>query len=383
MADTTAPATAGAQDAPADAAAAPDFESWSCPLPLRSSPTIVMGHGGGGALSAELVDHLFVPAFSPDPAAPSVLRALGDSAVVELGGARLAFSTDSYVVRPMFFPGGSLGDLAVNGTVNDLAMSGAQAAYLSCGFILEEGTALDVVGRIAEALGAAARSAGVTIATGDTKVVDAGHGDGVYVNTAGIGLVPPGVDIRPDRARPGDVVIVSGEIGVHGVAILSVREGLSFGTGVRSDSAALNGLVAAMLAATPDGQGSVPVDLHVLRDPTRGGLAATLNEIARASQVGVRIVERAVPVPEEVANACALLGLDPWYVANEGKLVAFVPPQHAEAVLAAMRAHPRGAGATVIGECVEDHPGMVVARTGLGGTRVVDLPLGEQLPRIC
>lgn len=354
-----------------------DFESWSCPVPLRNSPTIVMGHGGGGALSAELVDHLFVPAFSPDPAAPSVLRALGDSAVVELGGARLAFSTDSYVVRPMFFPGGSIGDLAVNGTVNDLAMSGAQPAYLSCGFILEEGTDLAVVGRIAQALGEAARSAGVTIATGDTKVVDAGHGDGVYINTAGIGLVPPGVDIRPDRARPGDVVLVSGAIGVHGVAILSVREGLEFGTEVRSDSAALNGLVAAMLAAGPD------VDVHTLRDPTRGGLAATLNEIARAAQVGVRITERAVPVPAEVANACGFLGLDPWYVANEGKLVAFVPPEHADAVLAAMRAHPFGAEAAIIGECVEDHPGMVVARTGLGGTRVVDLPLGEQLPRIC
>lgn len=378
------------------AGAALDFEAWSCPAPLRNSPTIVMGHGGGGALSAELVDHLFVPAFSPDPAAPTVLRALGDSAVVELGGARLAFSTDSYVVRPMFFPGGSIGDLAVNGTVNDLAMSGAQASFLSCGFILEEGTELAVVGRIADALGAAARRAGVTIATGDTKVVDVGHGDGVYINTAGIGVVPAGVDIRPDRARPGDVVLVSGAIGVHGVAILSVRDGLEFGTEVRSDSAPLNGLVAAMLAAadpaagrdTPDspgfGTGSVPtVDVHVLRDPTRGGLAATLNEIARASQVGVQVVERSVPVPIEVANACGFLGLDPWYVANEGKLVAFVPPEHAEAVLAAMRAHPLGSEAAIIGECVPEHPGMVVAKTGLGGTRVVDLPLGEQLPRIC
>lgn len=355
-----------------------DFEGWACPMPLRNSPKIVMGHGGGGVLSAELVEHLFMPAFTtPDAAGRpvGVLAGLADSAVFTLGGARLAFSTDSYVVRPMFFPGGSIGDLAVNGTVNDLAMSGAQAAYLSCGFILEEGTDLDVVGRIADALGAAARRAGVTVATGDTKVVDAGHGDGVFINTAGVGLVPDGVDIRPQRARPGDVVLVSGDIGVHGVAIMSVREGLEFGTEVRSDCAPLNGLVAAMLAVTPD--------LHVLRDPTRGGLAAALNEIAAAAGVGVSITETAVPVPEVVANACGFLGLDPWYVANEGKLVAFVPREHADAVLAAMRAHPVGVGAAVIGEVVEEHPGMVVARTAFGATRVVDLPLGEQLPRIC
>jgi hydrogenase expression/formation protein HypE len=355
-----------------------DFEGWSCPMPLRNSPKILMGHGGGGQLSAELVEHLFVPAFTGRDAAghPSgVLASLADSAVFSLGGARLAFSTDSYVVRPMFFPGGCIGDLAVNGTVNDLAMSGAQAAYLSCGFILEEGTDIAVVGRIATALGAAATAAGVTVATGDTKVVDAGHGDGVFINTAGVGLVPDGVDIRPQRARPGDVVLVSGDIGVHGVAIMSVREGIEFGTEVRSDCAPLNGLVAAMLAVTPD--------LHVLRDPTRGGLAASLNEIATAAGVGVRITESAVPVPEEVANACAFLGLDPWFVANEGKLVAFVPREHADAVLAALRAHPLGARAAIVGEAVEEHPGMVVARTGLGATRVVDLPLGEQLPRIC
>jgi hydrogenase expression/formation protein HypE len=352
-----------------------DFEGWSCPMPLRNSPKILMGHGGGGQLSAELVEHLFVPAFTRSQGPGSVLGGLADSAVVRLGGARLAFSTDSYVVRPMFFPGGSIGDLAVHGTVNDLAMSGAQAAYLSCGFILEEGTDLDVVGRVATALGAAAELAGVTVVTGDTKVVDAGHGDGVYVNTAGIGLVPDGVDLRPQRARPGDVVIVSGDIGVHGVAIMSVREGLEFGTEVRSDTAPLNGLVAAMLAVTPD--------LHVLRDPTRGGLAASLNEIAQASGAGVEVTESAVPVPEEVANACAFLGLDPWFVANEGKLVAFVPAEHADAVLAAMRAHPLGTRAAIVGRAVAEHGGLVVARTGLGATRVVDLPLGEQLPRIC
>ncbi|SCK53156.1 Hydrogenase maturation protein, carbamoyl dehydratase HypE [Streptomyces sp. WMMB 714] len=349
---------------------APDFAGVTCPAPLRDQPRVVMGHGGGGALSSELVQHIFAPAFGGD-----LLAGLGDSAAFTLGGARLAFSTDSFVVRPLFFPGGSIGDLAVNGTVNDLAMSGARAAYLSCGFILEEGVEVPLVSRVAEALGAAARSAGVEIATGDTKVVEAGRGDGVYLNTAGIGLVPDGVDIRPQRAEPGDVIIVSGAIGVHGVAVMSVRDGLEFGVEVESDCAALGGLVEAMLAVTPD--------LHVLRDPTRGGLAAALNEIAVAATVGVVVQEHAVPVPAPVANACAMLGLDPMYVANEGKLVAFVPRAQADAVLEAMREHPLGRESAVIGECVETHPGMVVARTGLGGTRVVDLPVGEQLPRIC
>ncbi|MBZ9638274.1 hydrogenase expression/formation protein HypE [Streptomyces sp. PSKA30] len=344
--------------------------SWTCPTPLRDRPRVVMGHGGGGAMSAELVEQVFLPALGGW--APA---ALTDSAAVELGGARIAFSTDSFVVRPLFFPGGSIGDLAVNGTVNDLAMSGARAAYLSCGVILEEGVELDTVTRVAEALGAAARTAGVRVVTGDTKVVEAGHGDGVYINTSGIGLIPSGVDLRPERVVPGDVVIVSGAIGVHGVAILSERENLRFDIEIESDCAALGGLVETMLAVTPD--------LHVLRDPTRGGLAASLNEIAAASGTGIVVRERSVPVPPPVASACAMLGLDPMYVANEGKLVAFVPREHADAVLAAMRAHELGAEAVVIGEVVEDHPGMVVARTGLGGTRVVDMPLGEQLPRIC
>jgi hydrogenase expression/formation protein HypE len=347
-----------------------DFEGWTCPIPLRDSPNVVMGHGGGGQLSAELVEHLFVPAFGGAADA-----ATADSAVFSLGGARLAFSTDTFVVRPLFFPGGSIGDLAVNGTANDIAMSGAMPTHLSCGFILEEGTDLAVVAHVAQDMGAAARTAGVSIVTGDTKVVDAGHGDQVYVNTAGIGLVPEGVDIRPQRARPGDVVIVSGAIGVHGIAIMSVREGLEFGTEIVTDSAALHPLVAAMLAVTRD--------LHVLRDPTRGGLATSLNEIAGAAGVGVRLIERSIPIPPDVANACSILGLDPMYVANEGKLVAFVPREHADAVLESMRAHPLGTGAAVIGECVDDHPGMVVATTAFGGTRVVDMPLGEQLPRIC
>ncbi len=349
---------------------APSFEGWTCPLPLRDSPTVVMGHGGGGAMSAELVDHVFLPSFG-DP----LLAGLADSAVLDLFGGRVAFSTDSFVVRPMFFPGGSIGDLAVNGTVNDLAMSGATALFLSVAFILEEGTDITKVGAVAERLGQAAERAGVRVVTGDTKVVESGHGDGVYVNTAGIGVVADGVDIRPDRAQVGDQVIVSGDIGVHGVAVMSVREGLEFGTEIRSDCAPLNGLVADMLAVTPD--------LHVLRDPTRGGVATSLNEIARASGVGVALEERALPIPEVVANACSFLGLDPLQVANEGKLLAFVAPEHVDAVLAAMRAHPLGEHARVIGECVAEHPGMVSARTGFGASRVVDLPIGEQLPRIC
>jgi len=349
---------------------APDFTSWVCPAPLRDSPAIVMGHGGGGAMSAELVEHLFLPAYGDAADAE-----LGDSAVVALAGGRLAFSTDSFVVKPMFFPGGTIGDLAVNGTVNDLAMSGARPMVLSTAFILEEGTALTDLGRIAESLGAAARTAGVRLVTGDTKVVDRGSGDGVFINTAGIGVLEDGVDIRPDRARAGDVVIVSGDIGVHGVAVMSCREGLQFGTTVESDTAPLHGLVATML-----GTGA---DVHVLRDPTRGGVAASLNEIGRAAKVGVALDEPDLPIPDAVKDACGLLGLDPLYVANEGKLLAIVPAGDADRVLGAMHGHELGRGARAIGRCVDEHPGMVVARTGLGGTRVVDLPIGEQLPRIC
>ncbi|MEW2546419.1 hydrogenase expression/formation protein HypE [Streptomyces sp. NPDC047002] len=330
-----------------------------------------MGHGGGGAMSGELVDHLFLPAYGAAAAAE-----LGDSAVLDVpAGGRLAFSTDSFVVKPMFFPGGCIGDLAVNGTVNDLAMSGAVPLFLSTAYILQEGTSLAALDGIAQAVGAAARAAGVRLVTGDTKVVDSAGGDGVYVNTSGIGVVPEGVDIGPRRARPGDAVLVSGDIGVHGVAVLSCREGLEFGTTVESDTAALHGLVADMVATG--------ADLHVLRDPTRGGVSASLNEIARASGVGVELVERDLPVPETVRDACSVLGLDPLQVANEGKLVAVVPGQAADEVLAAMRVHPLGAGARRIGTCTAEHPGTVVALTGLGGTRVVGLPIGEQLPRIC
>lgn len=347
-----------------------DIGGWTCPLPLRDQPNIILGHGGGGHLSAELIEHLFLPAFHND-----TLANLGDSSVLNLAGQRLAFSTDSFVVQPLFFPGGSIGELAVNGTVNDIAMSGAAPLVLSAGFIIEEGLPLATLGGIVERMGAAVRAAGVQLVTGDTKVVDKGHGDGVFINTSGIGLIPPDVQIAPQNARPGDVVLVSGTIGDHGMAIMSVREGLEFETLIESDSAPLHGLVAAVLAVTRA--------IHVLRDPTRGGVASALNEIARSSKVGIVIDERSLPVNPAVASACELLGMDPLYVANEGKLLAIVPRADADAVLAAMQAHEHGQRARIIGEVVEQHPAMLLARTGIGGTRVVDMQVGEQLPRIC
>ena len=341
-------------------------------MPLRDTKRIVMGHGGGGILSEELIENLFLPAFG-SAGGPS-----RDSAVLETGAGRIALTTDSYVVNPLFFPGGSIGDLAVNGTINDLACSGAQPLALTAGFILEEGLEVEVLGAIAEAMGRAAAEAGVGIVTGDTKVVGKGGADGLFINTAGVGVVPDGLRIGPEQARPGDHILVSGPIGEHGVAIMSVREGIDFGTTVTTDSAPLHRLVAAMLASVVD-----PNSIHALRDPTRGGLVAATVEIARTSRVGVELDERAIPVPETVASACGFLGLDPLQVANEGKMVAFVDPAHSEAVLAAMRSRPEGAGAAIIGRAVEEHPGMVVIRTPFGTTRVVERELGEQLPRIC
>jgi hydrogenase expression/formation protein HypE len=344
--------------------------TWACPLPLRDYPTIVIGHGGGGQLGNELVEHLFKPAFSND-----VLNRMADSSVLTLPAGRIAYSTDSFVVRPLEFPGGSIGALAVNGTVNDLAMSGATPLYLSAGFILEEGLPMATLGRIVDDMARAAKAAGVRIVTGDTKVVERGHGDGCYINTSGIGVIADGIDIAPQRAQVGDVVIVSGTIGDHGMAIMSVREGLEFDTTIVSDCAPLNTMVADILTVTPD--------VHVLRDPTRGGVASSLNEIAGAANVGIVIREAALPVLPQVASACEILGMDPLFVANEGKLLAIVPPQHADAVLAAMRAHPHGARAAIIGEVTASHPGMLVARTAIGAQRVIAMQIGEQLPRIC
>ncbi|GAB22345.1 hydrogenase maturation protein HypE [Gordonia polyisoprenivorans NBRC 16320 = JCM 10675] len=345
-----------------------DPESWSCPLPLRDTERIVLGHGGGGILSEELIENLFVPAFGGrhGPAR--------DSAVLPVDGGRIAFTTDSYVVQPLFFPGGCIGDLAVNGTVNDLACSGAMPLALSAGFILEEGLELSVLGPVVEAMGAAARLAGVRVETGDTKVVGRGSADQLFVNTAGVGVVPAGVDVSPERIRPDDVVIVSGPIGEHGVAILSVREGIDFGSPVVSDSAALCYLVRDALAAG---------DVHALRDPTRGGVVAATTELAAAAGVGIELDESRIPVPEAVASACGFLGLDPLQIANEGKMIAVVAADDADAVVAAMHARPEGQSATVIGRVVAAHPGMVVGRTAFGTTRVIERDLGEQLPRIC
>jgi hydrogenase expression/formation protein HypE len=350
--------------------APPHFENWSCPLPLRDYPAVTLAHGGGGRLSAELVEHLFLPAF-----ADAALSRLADAAMLPAAAGRLAFTTDAFVVRPLFFPGGSIGELAVNGTVNDLAMSGAEPLYLAAAFVLEEGFALAELAEVVRRMADAARAAGVRVVAGDTKVVERSRGDGCHITTSGIGAVPDGVGPAPDRARPGDAVILSGTIGDHGMAVMSVREGLEFETVIESDTAPLHGLVRDILSVTRE--------VHCLRDPTRGGLAATLSEIAGRSGVGIVIEEAAVPVKGAVRAACEMLGFDPLHVANEGKLVAVVPAQWAAAVLARIAAHPLGSHAAVIGHVTDRHPGLVAARTALGGTRVVSLPLGEQLPRIC
>jgi hydrogenase expression/formation protein HypE len=341
----------------------------SCPLPLTRHKTIVMGHGSGGRLTAQLVRDLFLPAFD-NP----LLRKLDDQAVLEAGASRIAFTTDSFVVTPLFFPGGDIGELAVNGTVNDLAMSGAAPLGISAAFILEEGLEMDELSRVVASMSRAAAAAGVAIVTGDTKVVNRRSADKLFITTAGIGLVPPGVSISASNAQPGDAVIVSGTIADHGIAVLAKRESLEIEGEIRSDTQALNRLVEAMLRAG---------EIHALRDPTRGGLGTSLCEIAGSSGIGVEIDARAVPVRPEVKGACELLGIDPLFVANEGKLVAFVAPASATAVLEAMRATPEGRDAVIIGHAVEAHPGMVVMRTEIGGSRILDVPFSEQLPRIC
>jgi len=342
----------------------------ACPVPISQHQEIVLGHGSGGRLTHQLIQNIVLPQFRND-----LLEPMHDGAVFSVNGTRFAFSTDSFVVKPIFFPGGDIGKLAVYGTVNDLAMCGARPLYLSAGFILEEGLGMEDFSRVVTSMKHAAADAGVLLVTGDTKVVDRGKGDQMFINTSGIGLVRPGVNIHPDRAEIGDQIVLNGPIAVHGIAIMSVREGLEFETQIASDTAPLNGLVEAMLNAAPD--------VRVLRDPTRGGVTSALSEIAEQARVGIRLDEAAIPISEEVKGACEILGLDPLYVANEGKLLAVVSPGDARAVLAAMRAHPLGRDAAVIGEVVGEHAGMVTMRTRVGGMRVVDMLSGEQLPRIC
>jgi hydrogenase expression/formation protein HypE len=348
----------------------------ACPLPRSSYDRILLGHGSGGLLSAELIQRLFLPAFGNE-----VLEALEDQATVSLPGlngtstSRIALTTDSFVVRPIFFPGGDIGRLAVHGTVNDLAVGGARPLFLASAFILEEGLPLDDLRRIANSMREACIEAGVTLVAGDTKVVDRGKGDKIFITTTGVGLVPEGRSLSIRAARPGDRVLVSGTIGDHGIAIMSVREGIEFETVLESDTAPLNGLTEAILRACPQ--------TRCMRDPTRGGVSSTLNELATASGVGIELDEGAIPLRTEVKGACEMLGLDPLYVANEGKLIAVVPPEDAGRALEAMRSHPLGRNAAIIGSVVAGLPGMVVLRSRVGGSRVVTLMAGEQLPRIC
>jgi len=348
----------------------PDPTRLSCPLPVMNHDTIQLAHGAGGRLSADLMTQLILPRFdSPE------LAMLDDQAVLELTPGRVAFSTDTFVVSPIFFPGGDIGDLAINGTVNDVAMSGARVEALSVGLVLEEGLPLADLHRILCSMERAAATAGVRIVTGDTKVVGRGSCDRIFINTSGLGVIPDGVELGPRHIRPGDVVLVSGTLADHGMAILTTREKLSFESTVASDTAALNGLTSALLKACPN--------VRALRDPTRGGIATTLNEFADTASVGIKLDEETIPVRPPVQGACEVLGIDPLYVANEGKLVAVVPPEETAAALAALRAHPLGVASAQIGEVVAGHPGIVTMRTALGVERVVDMPIGEQLPRIC
>jgi len=354
-----------------------NFNGWTCPRPLQNYPTIVLGHGSGGKMMADLIQHLFSKAFDND-----LLNQMADSTILDLsrvfsanGSGRFAFTTDSFVVSPLFFPGGNIGELSIYGTVNDLAMSGAKPLFLSAGFILEEGLPMATLGEVVSSMAKACTLSGVEIATGDTKVVNRGHGDGMYINTTGLGIIPQGVNISPKNARPGDFILVNGNIGDHGMAIMSLRSGLEFETTIKSDTAPLNKLVESIISET--------TEIHCLRDATRGGLAAVLNELAMSSKIGIEFDERSIPVQPEVNASCEMLGLDPLYIANEGKFVAVLPEAQAEKVLQVMRADPLGINAVIIGKVVDNHPGVVTARTSIGGMRVVDLPAGELLPRIC
>jgi hydrogenase expression/formation protein HypE len=342
-----------------------------CPTPIAAIDRVQLGHGSGGKMSAALLRERFLPAFRND-----ILAQLGDAAIIDVAGQSLAISTDTFVVQPLEFPGGNIGSLAVHGTVNDLGMMGADPRWLSAGFVLEEGLPLEVLDRVVHAMAAAAQEAGVLLVTGDTKVVERGKADGIFINTTGVGVRYADFAPAPPRAQPGDAVIVSGLIGQHGIAIMSAREGLTFESEVMSDSAALTPLVRALRQRVGDG-------VHTLRDPTRGGLASALNEIAVAAGVGIMLEETMIPVPAPVSAACEMLGFDPLYVANEGVLVAFIAESCADDAVKALRAHPLGRAATQIGRCVREHPGLVALHTGVGGTRVVDMLPGDQLPRIC
>ncbi len=342
----------------------------SCPVPISQYPNVLMAHGGGGRLMQQLIETVFLPAFGN-----AALAVRHDSSVLEAGGARLAMTTDSYVVRPLFFPGGDIGSLAVHGTVNDLAMSGARPVGLSAGFIIEEGLPMGTLARVVESMARAAREVGVPIVTGDTKVVDKGKGDGVFINTAGIGLVEHGLEIAPARVRPGDAVLINGDIGRHGIAIMSVREGLQFETEIESDSAPLWGVVRKLLDAG--------VEIHCMRDLTRGGLASVLNEIVEVAQVGIEIDEMLIPVREDVRGACEILGFDPLYVANEGRFAVFLPADQADRALDAMRSDCEGGASCRIGRVTSDSAGIVSLRSRIGASRIVDMLTGEQLPRIC
>ncbi len=336
------------------------------------SDKILLDHGSGGKISHSMTKDMMLPVFDN-----AILAALNDGAIFELEGVRLAFSTDSYTVDPIFFPGGNIGDLAINGTVNDLTMCGANPLYLSVGLIIEEGFSLDRLETIINDMGQAAKAAGVTVITGDTKVVPKGTADQIFINTSGIGLIPQHIQVACDKARVGDKIILSGTIADHGIAILTQREGLSFETSLQSDSAPLNHMVKKMFKSAGGNA------IHVLRDPTRGGVGTALNEIAEMSKLGIEIVEDNIPLKPEVAGACELLGFDPLYLANEGKLLAFVSAEKSDAVLKAIRSDPYGKDAAVIGEVIDDHPGRVFLKTRIGGKRIVDMLAGEQLPRIC
>ena len=342
----------------------------SCPIPIKEYPIITMAHGSGGVLSHNLIGKMFMAAFGNE-----ILAEAHDGAIFGVPEGRLAYTTDSFVVNPVFFPGGNIGDLAVNGTINDLVCCGAKPLYLSAGFILEEGLPMVDLWKIVVSMKEAADRGGVKIVTGDTKVVDRGKGDKIFINTSGVGTVPEGINISPRNSSPGDMIILSGRIGDHGVAIMSARSGLEFETKIISDTVALNGLADKIFHTT--------LNIHVLRDPTRGGVATTLNELCQSAGVGMVIDEEKIPVSGEVRGACEILGLDPLYIANEGKLIIILPETEADRVLKAMKQHPAGAEASIIGRVTSGHPGIVRMTTSIGSSRIVDMLTGDQLPRIC